>query len=146
MKSGMRSLALAGIVSALGAAAALAQSNTSAPAQVTPAVTVVAQREPVITVVAPRETPSDAAAVKRRQAPPAGIGKAVDADGDGIADAAARAGTTGRTAGKRSVPAAAPARDCDDKAARTAPGEACTKRNPLYKDKGVQGEPPLHAP
>jgi hypothetical protein len=139
-----------GIVSALGAAAAVAQSNTSAPAQVTPAVTVVAQREPVITVVAPRETPSDAPSVKSRRAP-AGIGKAVDADGDGIADApapATRTGASGRTAHKRSVPAAnaAPAGNCDDKTAPAAANQACTRRNPLYKDKSTQGENPLHAP
>ena len=151
MKSGMGSVALAGIVCALLAPTAHAQSNTSAPAQVTPAVTVVAQREPVITVVAPRERPANAASVKRPQPPP-GIGKAVDADGDGIADApatGARAGASGRASGKRSATAAAastPSGDCDDKDARAASSRACAKSNPLYKDKGTQGENPLHAP
>ena len=149
MKSGMGPVALFGIVSALVGATAHAQSN-NAPAQVTPAVTVVAQREPVITVVAPRETPSDAAAAKRRQ-PPAGIGKAVDADGDGIADApaaAARAGATGRPSSKRSAPATAATQtgECDSKDAHAAPSSACAKNNPVYKDKGAQGENPLHAP
>jgi hypothetical protein len=150
MNSGMRPLALVGIVSALVAVNAHAQSKTAPPAQVTTAVTVVAQREPVITVVAPRETPSDTASAKRQQ-PPTGIGNAVDADGDGIADApatAARAGATGRPSGKRSAPAApaTQAGDCDDKEAQAALSSACAKSNPLYKDKGVQGENPLHAP
>ena len=65
MRSRMRPLVLAGIVSALGAASGHAQSNESTQPQVTQAVTVVAQREPVITVLAPREKssgPADAQA------------------------------------------------------------------------------------
>jgi hypothetical protein len=117
---------------------------------VTEAVTVVAQREPVVTVVAPRETPSEAAAAPRPRTPPA-IGKAVDADGDGIADApagAARTGTTGRPSGKRSPAAtsAKPGPDCDDKDASATSKAACSQSNPIYKDKAAQGQNPLHVP
>ncbi len=130
MRSRMWPLALVGIVSALGAGSAHAQSNPAAHAQVTQAVTVVAQREPVVTVVAPRETPSPVKTVKRQQAP-AGIGRAVDADGDGLADAPA---------------AAAQAKDCGDKSVRTTQKSACAKGNPQYKDKTTQGQNPLHKP
>ena len=68
--------------------------------------------------------------VKRQQAP-AGIGKAVDADGDGLADAPA---------------AAAQAKDCGDKSVRTTQKSACAKGNPQYKDKTTQGQNPLHEP
>jgi len=149
MRSRMRPLALVGIVSALGAGAAHAQSNDSVQPQVTQAVTVFAQREPVITVLAPRETPS-AVKTARPQQSAARIGKAVDADGDGLADAsaaAAREGATGRPSGKRTDPtAAAQAQDCGDKAARTAQKSACAKSNPQYKDKTAQGQNPLHEP
>jgi len=130
MRSRLRPLVLVGIVSALGAGPAVAQSHPPAQTQVTQAITVVAQREPVITVLAPRETPSAVKTVKRQHAP-AGIGKAVDADGDGLADAPA---------------AAAQAKDCGDKAARTTQKSACAKGNPQYKDKTTQGQNPLHAP
>ena len=130
MRSRMRPLVLVGIVGALGAGPAVAQSPPPAQMEVTQAVTVVAQREAVVTVVAPRETPSAPKTAKPRQTPQ-GIGKAVDADGDGLADAPA---------------AAAKARDCGDKAARTTQKSACAKGNPLYKDKTVQGQNPLHEP
>ena len=130
MRSTMRPLALFGILSALGAGSAPAQSTQPVQAQVTQAVTVVAQREPVVTVVAPRETPSAVKTVKRQQAP-AGIGRAVDADGDGLADAPATA---------------AQAKDCGDKAVRTTQKSACAKGNPQYKDKTTQGQNPLHKP
>ena len=130
MRSRMRPLVLVGIVSALGAGPAVAQSHPPAQTQVTQAVTVVAQREPVITVVAPRETPSAVKTVKRQQAP-AGIGTAVDADGDGLADAPA---------------AAAQAKDCGDKSVRTTQKSACAKGNPQYKDKTTQGQNPVHEP
>jgi hypothetical protein len=126
----LRPLVLVGIVSALGAGPAVAQSHPPAQTQVTQAVTVVAQREPVVTVLAPRETPSAVKTVKRQQLP-AGIGKAVDADGDGLADAPA---------------AAAQAKDCGDKAVRTTQKSACAKGNPQYKDKTTQGQNPLHKP
>jgi hypothetical protein len=126
----MRPLALVGIVSALGVASAHAQSNPSTQAQVTQAVTVVAKREPVVTVLAPRETPAAATTAKRRPMP-AGIGKAVDANGDGLADAPA---------------AAARAKDCGDKAPRTTQKSACAQSNPQYKDKTAQGQNPLREP
>ena len=143
MKSRMRPLALVGIAGALAAASGHAQ-NTPAPAQVTQAITVVAQREPVVTVLAPRETPNSAPA--RPAQPPPGIGKALDADGDGIADApvdAAGAGKSGRPSGKRSVPVAATAQECADKD-RAAPASVCAKSNPLYTDKAMQGHNPVH--
>jgi hypothetical protein len=126
----MRPLAVVGILSALGAGPAVAQSPPPVQTQVTQAVTVLAQREPVVTVLAPRETPSAVKTVKRQQAP-VGIGKAVDADGDGLADAPA---------------AAAQAKDCGDKAVRTTQKSACAKGNPQYKDKTTQGQNPLHKP
>jgi hypothetical protein len=148
MKTRMRPLALVGIVSALGAGSALAQSNASAQPQVTQAITVVAQREPVITVLAPREK-SSGPAEPRRQAPPA-IGRAVDADGDGIADApegTARESTSGRPSGKHGGPTtAAKTQDCGDKTASTTQKSACANSNPKYADKGTQGQNPPHEP
>jgi len=149
MKTRMRPLALVGIVSALGAGSALAQSNASAQPQVTQAITVVAQREPVITVLAPREK-SSGPAEPRRQAPPA-IGRAVDADGDGLADApagTARESTSGRPSGKHGAPTAAAAKtkDCGDKAASATQKSACANNNPKYADKATQGQSPLHEP
>ena len=142
MRSRIRPLVLAGIVSALGAASGHAQSNESTQPQVTQVVTVVAQREPVITVLAPREKSSDPAASRRQT--PAAIGRAVDADGDGLADApagAARESTSGRPSGKHGVPTAAAAktRDCVDKAASTTQKSACA-------NKATQGQNPLHEP
>jgi hypothetical protein len=140
----MRSLALAGIVSALGGVPAHAQSSAAAQQpQVTQAITVVAKREAVITVLAPRETPS-APATPRRQGP-AGIGKAVDADGDGIADApAGRNAATARLTNKRAA-VAAPAKHCDDKDASTVK-PACVRNSPQPQDKATQGRNPLHEP
>lgn len=147
MRSRMRPLVLAGIVSALGAASGHAQSTTQP--QVTQAVTVVAQREPVITVLAPREKSSGPAAPRRPT--PAAIGKAVDADGDGLADApagAARESTSGRPSGKQGVPttAAAKTQDCGDKTASATQKAACANSNPKYADKATQGQNPLHEP
>ena len=130
MRSRLRPLVLVSIVSALGAGPAVAQSHPPAQTPVTQAVTVVAQREPVITVVAPRETPSAVKTVKRQPAP-AGIGTAVDADGDGLADAPT---------------AAAQAKDCGDKSVRTTQKSACAKGNPQSKDKTTQGQNPVHEP
>jgi hypothetical protein len=143
MKSRVRPLAVVGIVGALAAVPAHAQSN--APAQVTQTVTVVAQREPVITVLAPRETSNAVPVTSPRQTPP-GIGTAVDADGDGLADAPTpREGKSGRPTGKQTVPAAAPRPACADKA-RAEATSACATSNPQYKDKAVQGQNPLHEP
>ena len=149
MRSRIRPLILTGIVSALGAASGHAQSNESTQPQVTQVVTVVAQREPVITVLAPREK-SSGPATPRRQAP-AAIGRAVDADGDGLADApagAARESTSGRPSGKHGAPAAAASKpqDCNDKAASTTQKSVCANSNPKYADRVTQGQNPLHEP
>jgi hypothetical protein len=146
----------------LSVGAAHAQSNAPAQPQVTqavtvvaqrePAVTVVAQREPVVTVLAPRETPSGTAAAKRSQTP-SGIGTAVDADGDGIADAkgpATRGSRTARASGKRTATAAtAPstAGTCGKDARGGAePACASARQNPVYEDKATQGQNSLHEP
>jgi hypothetical protein len=158
----MRRVALLGIVGALSVGAAHAQSNASAQPQVTqavtvvaqrePAVTVVAQREPVVTVLAPRETASGTAAAKRPQTP-SGIGTAVDADGDGIADAkgpATRGSRTGRASGKRTATATATASSTagctKDERGAAEPACASAKQNPVYEDKATQGQNPLHEP
>ena len=159
MRIWMKPLTLVVILSASGGGAALAQSNTAAPAPVTEAVTVVATRVPVITVVAPREVPSGAATGKRQPAPVT-TSKAVDRDGDGLADAPAAAAprdaATGRPTGKRqaTAPASSTAtdNDCDDAAERPGaprdaakvPASGCAKQNPLYKPSTVQGSNPLH--
>jgi hypothetical protein len=145
----MRPLVLAGIVGALGAASGHAQSNESTQPQVTQAVTVVAQREPVITVLAPREKSSGPATPKRQA--PAAIGRAVDADGDGLADApagAARESTSGRPSGKHGAPAAAASKtqDCNDKAASTTQKSVCANSNPKYADSATPSQNPLHEP
>ena len=111
--------------------------------------TVVSHREPVITVLAPRENLSDPAE-PRRQAP-AAIGRAVDADGDGLADApagTARESTSGRPSGKHGAPmtAAAKTQDCGDKAASTTQKSACANSTPKYANKATQGQNPLHEP
>jgi len=149
MRSRMRPLVLAGIVGALGAASGHAQSNESTQPQVTQAVTVVAQREPVITVLAPREKSSGPPTPKRQA--PAAIGRAVDADGDGLADApagTARESTSGRPSGKHGAPTAAAAKtkDCGDKAASATQKSACSNSNPKYADKATQGQSPLYEP
>ena len=139
-------LAALAILSANWATVVHAQTNAAATPPVTTAVTVVAQREAVITVVAPRE-PSSGQQTGKRQHEPVRTQKAVDADGDGMADApapAARQGKTGKTSGKRSpeapATAATPGQDCDDEDPRA----SCARSNPLYKDKATQSQNPLH--
>ena len=103
----------------------------------------------MITVLAPREKSSDAAAPRRQAS--AAIGRAVDADGDGLADApagAARESTSGRSSGKHGVPtpAAAKTQDCNDKAASTTQKSVCANSTPKYANKATQGQNPLHEP
>ncbi len=166
MRTWMKPLALVVILSASGGGAALAQSKAAAPAQVTQAVTVVATRVPVVTVSAPREVPTGMPTDKRQPAPRP---KAVDRDGDGLADAPApRDAATGRPTGKLQatapVSSTATDNDCDDAAERsvsapraaatsqpsgkheagTAPASGCAKQNPLYESSTVQGSNPLH--
>lgn len=146
METRNTALAAVAILSANWAAVANAQSNAASPAPVTTAVTVVAQREAVVTVVAPREV-SSGQPTGKRQHEPVRVMKAVDADGDGLADApapTARQGKTGKTSGKRTVgapaTAAASGEDCDDQDKRA----ACAGSNPLHKDKATQSQNPLH--
>jgi hypothetical protein len=150
METTKTALAALAILGANWAIAANAQSNASAPPPVTTAVTVVAQREAVVTVVAPREAASGQPTGKR-QHEPVRVQKAVDADGDGLADAPApaeRQGKTGKTSGKRTAEmpatAAQSGEDCDDTNKRAAPDAACVKSNPLYKDDPKQGQNALH--
>ncbi len=154
MKSRMKPLAALALLGAFGSGTAPAQSNT-APANTVPtAVTVAAKREPVITVLAPREP-----ATGEQQHVPVKIGKAVDLDGDGLADAP----TKSRHAPP--VPKARHDDDCDDAAERSATtprdaatGQASGKReqpkadtaksgcaasNPLYGQKTAQGQNPV---
>lgn len=147
MEARKAAVAAVAILSATWAGSALAQSKAAspapAPAPVATAVTVVAQREAVVTVVAPREA-SSGMPTGKRQYNPVRITKAVDADGDGLADAPAtaeRQGKTGSTKRVAATPAAATdTEDCDDKDERT----ACKDQNPLYTDGTQQGQNPLH--
>jgi len=141
-----------GVLCALGGDVALAQSAAATATPVTPVVTVVAKREPVVTVLAPRVSASEAPVV-RRHPTQARIGKAVDADGDGLADAPSAAGrsiVTTRSSQPRtaSVPvkSAAASPDCGERKADSASKTTCAKANPVYADKAPRGRNPLHEP
>ena len=141
-----------GVLCALGGGVALAQSVAATATPVTPVVTVVAKREPVVTVLAPRVSASEAPVVRRRPTP-ARNGKAVDADGAGLADAPSSAGrsiATTRSSQPRTASAAVKSAvaspDCGERKAETASKTTCAKANPLYADKAPQGRNPLHEP
>ncbi|HEX9773704.1 MAG TPA: hypothetical protein VGA44_09575 [Steroidobacteraceae bacterium] len=134
MNTWMNPLAGLALLGALGAGSAIAQSSAEPANAVTTAVTVSAQREPTITVLAPREAASGLPTGKRQHAPVT-ITKAVDVDGDGMADApkaAPRDVATGQSSGKRQhAPATtqdAADQDCDGKAEKpvTAPRGVAT--------------------
>jgi hypothetical protein len=158
MKSRMKFLAALALLGAFGSGTAPAQSNTVPASTVPTAVTVAAKREPVVTVLAPRERSTGMQTATQQHAPVT-IGKAVDLDGDGLADAPSKS---------RHAPPVPKARhdgDCDDAAERSATtprdaatGQASGKReqpkaetaksgcaagNPLYGQKTAQGQNPL---
>jgi hypothetical protein len=162
----MNPLAGLALLGALGAASAIAQSSPDPANAVTTAVTVSAQRESTITVLAPREAASGLATGKRQHAPVT-ISKAVDLDGDGMADApkaAPRDIATGQSSGKRQhAPATThdPAdQDCDGKAEKSdatprgvAAGQTNVKRsNPSSEVAAAHGQMgcaqrnPIHKP
>jgi hypothetical protein len=125
MNTWMNPLAGLALLGAFGAGSAIAQSRVEPANAVTTAVTVSAQREPTITVLAPREAASGLPTGKRQHQPMT-VTKAVDLDGDGMADApktAPRDTATGQSSGKRQhAPATTqdPAdQDCDGKAEKS---------------------------
>jgi len=138
-----------GVLCALGGSVALAQSTAATAPPVTPAVTVVAKREPVVTVIAPRIAASEAPVTRRQSTTPA-RGKAVDADGDGLADAqTARSKTAVPRSDSRtatSVKSATAPRECGEQKPGSASKSACGKANPLYADKAAQARNPVHEP